>query len=284
MDTVIVTGASSGLGLETALYLAERGFKVYGTVVSASEEPAVLQAAAERHVALELLRLDFNDPATIETAVDAVASDGNGIYGLVNNAGLGLRGCFEDTSEEEMRRIYEINVFGSLSVTKRVLPIMREARRGRILSVTSIGGRIASFGLSGYCSTKFALEGFGEALSIELALFGIKSILIEPGIINTPHWTINRGTTENAYNPESPYARFFRRHESIADRIRQRSTTRPIHVAKVIHEALTVRNPRMRYIIGRPAILTMAFRRYAPGELFERIYFGFLLRRITRGA
>jgi NAD(P)-dependent dehydrogenase (short-subunit alcohol dehydrogenase family) len=282
MDTVLVTGSSSGFGLETSLLLAERGFRVYATVEHEHECPAVLAAASQRGIALRALRLDVTDRASIDAAVAEIAAEAGAIFGLVNNAGLGLRGCFEDLSDEEIRRVFEVNVFGVMAVTQRVLPHMRAARRGRVVTISSIGGMIASFGLAGYCATKFAMEGFGEALSLELAPFGLHSILIEPGIVNTPHWTVNRGTAAAALDPRSPYYRMFQRHEAIADRRTATARTRPLDVARAVHEALTARRPRLRYVVGRPAGLALALRRYLPDELFERLYFGFLLRQITR--
>lgn len=280
-DPVVVTGSSTGLGLETALYLAQHGFKVYATMRDLSKQAATLEAAAQRGVALEVLQLDVTDPASIAAAVDTIVSAAGGIYGLVNNAGLGLRGCLEDLSDAEIREVFEANVFGTMAVTQRVLPHMRAAGRGRVITVSSVGGRIATFGLSAYCATKFALEGFGESLALEVAPFGIRSVLIEPGIINTSRWTVNRGTAQRALDPRGPYFTMFRRHEAIADHLVQRSHTTPEHVAKAVHHALTAHRPRLRYIVGRPATAAVTLRRYLPNALFERVYFGSLLRRLT---
>lgn len=282
VDVVLVTGCSSGLGLETALYLAERGFKVYATVLGLDEQSAILRTAEQRGVTLSVLHVDVTDRASIDRAVNTILAESGGIFGLVNNAGTGLRGSFEDLSEDEIRDVFGVNVFGTMAVTRRVLPHMRAAGRGRIVTITSVGGRIASFGLTAYCATKFAQEGFGEALALEVAPFGLKSIMVEPGIIMTPHWTTNRGTAKNALDPNSPYLPYFRRHEAIADRIAERSRTTSVHVARAVHRALTEREPRMRYVVGLPASLAISLRRYAPEELFNRLYFGWLLHRIAR--
>jgi NAD(P)-dependent dehydrogenase (short-subunit alcohol dehydrogenase family) len=127
-----------------------------------------------------------------------------------------------------------------------------------------------------------ALEGFGEALALEIAPFGLHSILVEPGIVKTPHWSVNRGTAQRAFDPASPYAEMLSRHEAIADRRTETSRITPTHVAQAVHRALTARRPRMRYIVGRPATLVVLLRRYVPNALFERLYFGLLLRQITR--
>ncbi len=281
-DTVVVTGSSTGLGLEIALYLSGQGFKVYATVRNLESRPAVLQAAAERNVELEVVQLDITDPSSIDSAITSIVDATGGIYGLINNAGQGLRGCLEDLSEEEIRQGFEANVFGTIAVTKAVLPQMRAAGRGRIVTISSVGGRISSFGLSIYCGSKFAQEGFGEALALEIAPFGLQAILIEPGIINTTRWTTNRGTGKRANDPASPYARFFQRSEALADQRVQISKTQPVDVAKTVHKALTAKRPRLRYVVGRPAAAAIILRRYLPERVFERVYFGSLLRQITK--
>jgi NAD(P)-dependent dehydrogenase (short-subunit alcohol dehydrogenase family)/SAM-dependent methyltransferase len=281
-ETVLVTGASMGLGLETALYLADQGFNVYATILDPDEKAGVDRAAEQRNVTLNVVQLDVTDRNSIEHAVSKIVTETGGIFGLVNNAGTGLRGCFEDLTEDEIRQVFDVNVFGTMAVTQQVLPHMRRARRGRIVTITSIGGRIASFGLTGYCATKFAQEGFGEALALEVQPFGIKSIMVEPGIVMTPHWTVNRGTAKKALDPKSPYFPLFKRHESIADRIAERSRTKPVHVAQTVHRALTEREPSLRYVVGFPASLVIPLRRFAPERVFNRLYFGGLLRQITR--
>src|SRR3954447_25486240 len=172
MDTVLITGSSTGLGLETALHLAAEGFRVYATMRDLGQKAELLEEAERRGVDLEVLAMDVTDPASIDGAVERIITDAGDIFGLVNNAGIGLRGCFEDLSEAEIRQVFEANVFGTMAVTRRVLPHMRRAGRGRVVTITSVGGRIATFGLSAYCSTKFAQEGFAESLALELAPFG----------------------------------------------------------------------------------------------------------------
>ena len=283
MDTVLVTGSSTGLGLETALHLAGRGFRVFAGVRDLEHRPAVLEAAEDRGVNLTVVQLDVTDPQSVDRAVQTVVESGGGVYGLVNNAGVGLRGCFEDLKTSEIRDVFEANVFGTMAVTRRVLPHMRAVGRGRIVTISSVGGRIATFGLSAYCSTKFAQEGFGESLDLEVQPFGIRSILIEPGIVKTSRWSVNRGNAADALNPASPYHTMFVKHEALADRFVETRKTRQEHVAKAVHRALTSRRPRMRYVVGRPAWVAVALRGLMPDRLFEWIYFGTLLRQINNG-
>jgi NAD(P)-dependent dehydrogenase (short-subunit alcohol dehydrogenase family)/pimeloyl-ACP methyl ester carboxylesterase len=282
--SVIVTGASTGLGLETALHLAGCGFAVYATVRDPAMTADVQAAAAERGVDLRVLRLDLTDAGSIATAVSTVVAETGGVYGLVNNGGLGLRGCLEDLSEAEIRGLFEANVFGTIAVTKAVLPPMRAAGRGRIVTVSSVGGRISSFGVSAYCSTKFAQEGLGEGLALEVAPFGIQAVLVEPGMIKTTRWTTNRATAAGALDPSSAYRDLFAAGEALADRVVDRSRTSATHVARAVATALTVDKPRMRYVVGQPAGTVVLLRRYLPERVFERLYFGSFLRQVRRRA
>lgn len=283
-DTVIVTGSSTGLGLETALGLAGHGFRVYAGVRDPASAPAVQTAAAGRGVGLDVIPLDLTDRASIDAAVERVVGDTGGVYALVNNGGIGLRGCLEDVTEDEVRRVFEVNVFGTIAMTQAVLPHMRAAGRGRVVTISSVGGRISSFGVGVYCASKFAQEGLGEALALELAPFGIQHVLIEPGMIKTERWGENRGTAAGAADSSSPYRAMFRESEAIADRLVARSRTRPRDVADAVHHALTTKEPRMRYVVGRPASVVIWLRRHLPAPLFERMYWGPFLRRIRRRA
>ena len=280
--SVLITGASTGLGREMALYLAERGFEVYATMRDTREAESLLNSAKGRNVKLRVLALDVTNKTSIRNAVQTIVSETGGIYGVINNAGIGLRGYFEDLDDDEIRRMFDANLFGVMEVTRAVLPYMRAAKCGRILLISSVGGKIGSLGVSTYCSTKFALEGFGESLFLELAPLGIKVILIEPGIIKTERWTTNRGLGIRAGDPNSPYAAWFSRSEQEADKLVQASTTTPADVAVAVHQALVTENPKLRYMIGRKAKLAVALRRWLPGDLFERLYFGVVIRRTTQ--
>jgi NAD(P)-dependent dehydrogenase (short-subunit alcohol dehydrogenase family) len=243
-----------------------------------------MAAAAERGVELRVLELDLTDPESIRRAVATAVEQSGAIYGLVNNGGVGLRGCLEDVTAEEIRRVFDANVFGTIAVTQAVLPHMRAAKRGRIITITSVGGRISAFGVGVYCASKFAQEGLGEALALELAPFGVQAVMIEPGIIKTTRWNEHRGTAAGADDPSSPYYELFRASEVVADRLVERSRTRPVDVAKAVHTALTAKRPQMRYVVGRPASIVIVLRRYLPARLFERVYFGSFLRRIRNRA
>jgi NAD(P)-dependent dehydrogenase (short-subunit alcohol dehydrogenase family) len=279
-DAVIVTGSGTGIGMETALQLAAAGFRVFASVRSPAQSSELLDAASARNVEIETLRLDLNDRASISDAIATVLARAGGVFGLVNNAGVGLRGCTEDCAEEEIRQLFETNVLGTIAVTKAVIPHMREAGCGRIITVSSVGGRVCGFGVTMYCASKFAQEGLGEGLAQELAPFGIQSVIVEPGMIKTTRWSRHRGTAARANEPSSPYHGLFSASEAIADRIVERSPTRPAHVGRAVEKALTARQPRMRYVVGRGAVVVIALRRYMPQSLFERVYFGGHIRRL----
>jgi NAD(P)-dependent dehydrogenase (short-subunit alcohol dehydrogenase family) len=280
-DSILVTGTSTGLGLETAVYLAEQGFEVYASMRDLGRRDALDDAAASRNAELHVLQLDIADKVSIDRAVRTVVERSGGIYGLINNAGIGLRGYFEDLSEEEIRQVFEVNVFGTMAMTRAVLPHMRAARRGRIVIITSVGGRIGSLAVSVYCATKFAQEGFGESLAQEVIPFGIYVSLVEPAIIKTERWGAHRSIAKGALDPESRYDAWFRKSERLADRLVETSPTRPVDVARAVYRVLTARRPKLRYMVGRRAGLVVALRRYLPGELFERLYFGEAVRRVT---
>jgi len=281
-DTVLITGTSSGLGLETAVYLAECGFQVYATMRNLSRRDKLDAEAARRNAQLEVLQLNVTDKTSINAAVRTIVDRSGGIYGLINNAGTQLRGYFEDLSDAEIHQIFEINVFGTMAVTRAVMPYMRTVRRGRIVIITSVGGKMGALGLSAYCATKFALEGFGESLAQELEPLGMRVILVEPAITKTEIWGANRGIAKGALDPNSPYYGWFLESERLADRLVESSPTKPVDVAKAVHQALTAKRPRLRYLVGRRASLVLALRRYLPGELFERFYFGEAVRRVTK--
>jgi NAD(P)-dependent dehydrogenase (short-subunit alcohol dehydrogenase family) len=283
-DSILVTGAATGLGREMALSLAGRGFRVYATTRDLNHAADLTAEAKARGVDLRVLALDVTSAASIQAAVRTIVDESGGLYGVINNAGIGLRGYLEDLADDEIQKVFEANVFGLMAVTKAVLPHMRRARRGRIILISSVGGRIGAPGVSAYCATKFAVEGFGECLFQEVAPLGIQVVLIEPGIIRTERWTTNRGLARGAMNPDSPYHAWFLEVEKQSDQLVRASTATPAHVAGLVYEALTAKRPRLRYMVGRKAKLAVALKRWVPGEWFERLYFGIIMRRVTRPA
>jgi NAD(P)-dependent dehydrogenase (short-subunit alcohol dehydrogenase family) len=279
--SVLVTGTSTGLGLETAIHLAEKGFEVYASIRDSSGQATVEETAARRKVELNVLKLDIRNQEDIDNAVATIVKRSGGIYGLVNNAGIGLRGYFEDLSDPEIRELFNVNIFATMAVTRAVLPHMRKAGQGRIAIITSVGGLISSLAVSAYCASKFAQEGFGEGLAQEVRPLGIYVSLVEPAIIETERWSIHRRVAQGARNPDSVYYKWFHRSELLADQLVETSQTRPIDVARAVHKFMSARHPRLRYLVGGRAGLIVAMRRFLPARLFEKIYFGQAIRRVT---
>lgn len=281
--TVLLTGCSSGVGLESAVYLAEQGMDVFASMRDLSKRGALDEEAKRRGVQIEVLRLDVTDPATIEAAVAHILDRRGALHGVVNNAGIALRGFFEDLSPDEVRRIIETNVLGTMAVTRAALPALRAAGRGRLVMLSSVSGRQGSLGLSAYSASKFAIEGFSEALAMELRPFDVEVVLIAPGIVRTSIWDSKRSLAAGARNPDSPYAALSHRWERMTDRLVQSTNITAAQVAATVHEALTTRRPRRRYTVGWRAALLLALRRYIPGDLVDQIYTTLLLRQLHRG-
>ena len=279
--TVLVTGASSGIGLETALHLAKAGFRVVATVRALSRAARLEQEAGARNVVVHVMELDCTDHAAVDRVIGEIVDQFGSIYGLVNNAGVILRGYFEDVSDAEMRSVFETNLFGSMNVTRTVLPRMRAAGRGRVVIMSSTGGLLATPGNSAYCASKFALEGFGEALRQELAPFGIWTSLVEPGFIRTELFSRNRRTAEAAGSEASPYFEWFQKLERLTDEQVRKAATPPAAVAEVVRRILESPQPKLRYVVGSRARLLLSLRRYLPGETFDRIWLPEITRRLS---
>ncbi|MFN2166411.1 MAG: SDR family NAD(P)-dependent oxidoreductase, partial [Anaerolineae bacterium] len=237
----------------------------------------------ERNTSLRIVRMDITEQDSITAAVDQIRDECGSIYGVVNNAGILLRGYFEDLNEDETRHLFETNFFGTLAVIRAVLPHMRQARRGRIVIISSIAGKIGAPSGSIYSACRFAQEGFAESLRQEVHPLGIGVSLIEPGITKTETWAEGTasGAGRNTDNPDSPYHQWFQQAQAMFYAAMESSRITVEDVAEAVHQAMTEPRPRWRYMIGRRAGLIVTARRLIPGELFERIYFGEVMRRIT---
>lgn len=278
---VLVTGASSGIGLTTAIDLAAHGQPVCATVRDARGREQLATEAARRGVSLQVERLDVTDAGSIAAVVRSLVDRYGGIAGLVNNAGLHTRGYFETMSDAEARSVFDVNLFGTMAVVRAVLPVMRAAGGGRIVIVSSIGGLLGAPALSAYCASKHALEGFGEALALEVAGLGLHVSLVEPAIVPTDIWTRNRRIAAGARQADSPYAAWFEKEERLTDELVANAPTTAADVAHAIRLALTDRRPRLRYVVGTRVKGLLLLRRCLPSAVFERLYFGEIIRRIT---
>lgn len=268
-DVALVTGASSGFGLLSSIELGRRGFAVYASMRDLARA-GELRAAAERAgVAVTVVELDVARPDSIAAAAAEVERAAGRVDVLVNNAGYGIGGAIEDLTLAELREQFETNFFGLVGLTKAVLPGMRERRRGRIINVSSINGRIGVPGLGAYCASKFAVEGFSESLRHELLAFGVFVCLVEPGTFRTAIFDRNRRVAERAHDPGSPWYAFTRRMEEMVGRRVEKSTADPAKVARVIADLAVSPRPRLRTVVGRDARTEGLLARLLPDRLWE---------------
>ena len=204
------------------------------------------------------------------------------IDAVVHFAGMGLRGFFEDLSMQEIRRLYDVNVFGIMELTQAVLPHMRARRSGRIVITASAAGRMGEMSIAGYSSGKFAVVGLGECLRQEMALLNIHVSVLEPGLIYTPHFGINRNRARRAVDPASPYYFWFCQHEAIVDKLLATNKFTTVDIARVVYKILTARRPRLHYMVGFKLKLMVTLRDLIPFEWFERIHQKIIVRMVTK--
>ncbi len=240
MPTALITGTSTGIGRETALHFARQGYRVF----AGARNPA----AVEAHPNITAVKLDVDRDESVKEAVESVRRQAEAIDVLVNNAGVGFAGAVEYVPLEKVKAVFETNFYGAVRMMQAVLPSMRERRSGAIVNVTSIMGHL-TLGCHGfYAATKFALAAVSESLAVEVAPFGLRVAIIEPGVILTPIW--NKG---EALMPEGhPYGpamgRLWRLFEAqLAD------GTLPDVVAQAIYSAVHTDEPKLRYAVGADA-------------------------------
>jgi NAD(P)-dependent dehydrogenase (short-subunit alcohol dehydrogenase family) len=263
-----VTGASSGFGLLSAVTLARSGFRVFASVRNAGKKADLERAAQDAHVHVEVVLMDLANADERRAAIDTILARAARIDVLVNNAGYGLGGFAEDVSEEELRRQFDTNFFGTVELTKLVIPQMRARRSGWIIVLTSMAGVVASPSVSSYCSSKFALEGYFDALNYELAPFDVNVSMIEPGQFRTPALTafpLARGTTL----PSSPYFKLTNWIKARVDARVAGLTSEPQSVADLVLRIALTKSPRCRYAIGIDAHAMSFLQRALPEIVFR---------------
>jgi NAD(P)-dependent dehydrogenase (short-subunit alcohol dehydrogenase family) len=258
---VLVTGSSSGIGFETSSLLAKSGFYTYATVHKLEDEGShqIIDMAKKENFPLEVVQLDVNSDGSVMDTVNAIVKKKNKIDVIVNNAGYALGGALEDTSMEEIRKQFETNFFGAVRVMQAAIPTMRRQGSSRIVNITSMGGRISIPLSTFYHGSKFALEGVSESLQYELAPFGIKIILIEPGAVGSNFWK-NIKIAKKAADPDSPYAQQVANISKIFNKMEENSM-HPSEVAKTVLDAISSDNPQLRYVVGNDAIRTFQARK-----------------------
>lgn len=260
----LVTGASSGIGKETAKLLVKEGFIVYGAA-RRIEKMAELKAYG-----IKLLVMDVTDEDSMVKGVDEILRNENRIDVLVNNAGYGSYGALEDVPLSEARYQFEVNIFGLARLTQLVLPTMRAKRSGKIINVSSIGGSLGEPHGSWYHATKFAVEGLSDSLRMELKQFGIDVVVIKPGAIITEWNTIARENMKKV-SGHTAYGNLVGKHVKMFERADGKMGSHPIVIAKVIKKAALARNPKTRYADGGCAKLILFVRRILSDKMFDKM-------------
>lgn len=263
MPRVLVTGCSSGFGLDATVELARRGCDVVATMRNLDKRDRLDKTVADAGVAhrVHVARLDVTDDDSIVAAV----RDAGELDAVVNNAGIAVGGAFEEVSDEQFRAVMETNFFGVLAVTRAVLPAMRERGTGRIVVVSSVSAFHGGPGMSSYHASKWAVEGWAESLAMEVRSFGVDVVLVEPGSYATDIWD----TSARVMPPGSPYAPMAEKLERYVDeKIRGRARD-PKEVAVAIADAVTSPRPRFRYPVGPDAKVMRVVTRVLPHRVFD---------------
>ncbi len=260
-----MTGCSSGIGRAAALEAAARGHRVYAT----ARDTASL--SDEGRPEIRTLPLDVTDAGSIAAAVSAALSQEGRIDALVNNAGFGRYGAVEDVVIAEWRAQFDVNLFGSIAMISAVLPSMREAGSGTIVNVSSVAGRVPIPFASPYCASKHALEAVSDALRVEVAAFGVRVVVVEPGPIESRFTERARSGVAALLARPGPYADVYRNAESAMRKEFQVGVLPPEAVAKVILNAIESKRPRARYAVGRMPKVLFPLKRVLTDRAFDRL-------------
>ncbi len=254
-DSILITGASTGIGRACALDLAERGFRVFAGVRRDTDAEALRSASGGR---VTPVRLDVLDEAQIAETVAGLERElaGEGLAGLVNNAGIAVAGPLEFLESEDLRRQLEVNVVGQLAVTRACLPLLRRAN-GRIVFVGSSSGYLSTPFTGAYCASKYAIEAVGDALRRELLPWKLSVSIVQPGAIQTPIWEKSKSAADEIIEklPERAHELYGGAIEKVQGLVDERSASAaPVEkVAKAVHHALSARRPKTRYRVGTDA-------------------------------
>ena len=249
----VVTGANSGIGRAISIHLAGQGHTVYGTVRSFDKADKLRAMAAEADVDVNLVELDVAEDESVRAGFAHVLDKTGRIDVLVNNAGIGGNGSVEETTIDTYAQVMNVNLYGQLRCLKATLPSMRKRRSGTIVNVTSVMGRVAALAQAPYVASKWALEGASEQLAQEVARFGIRVVIIEPGLTKSAIFAKNVDSTESGSDYEPHLRRMFHFYAS-----GYANATDPFEVAKVVHKAIHTDEPILRYAVswGGPELIT----------------------------
>jgi NAD(P)-dependent dehydrogenase (short-subunit alcohol dehydrogenase family) len=256
---------------EKLLLKITTGVRRYASVRDIDKSASLVSVTNAERLPLKLIQLDVTDDSSVKHAVEKIVLEKGRIDVLVNNAGYGLFGAFEDLSLDEIKAQFETNYFGVVRVTQHVLPIMRTPQNGGgvIVNVSSVNGHIAFPVISAYCGTKFAIEGLSESIAYELEPFGVKVILIEPGPISS---NFMKGSVlpKKALDPQSPYSDLVQKF-NVKTSSQHENATQPEEVAKTIFQAISDEKPEFRYVVGKFAVSLLEARKNMPSAEFQRM-------------
>lgn len=261
--TILITGASTGIGRATAHYFAQQKWNVAATMRQPEQHQDLLQ-----HPNVKTYALDVTDPDSIHHAIEQAISDFGTIDVVLNNAGYGALGIFEATTPEQMHRQFDTNVFGTMRVIQQILPHFRNNKNGTIINVSSVAGRITFPAFSLYHGSKWAVEGFSESLHYELRHLGIKVRIIEPGAIKTDFYSRSMDFLIDDILTE--YEKYARAVRTMMERAGGAGVA-PDVVARTIYKAANDRSHKLRYPVGFPAPVLIPLRKLLPESWFFRI-------------
>jgi short-subunit dehydrogenase len=269
-QVVLVTGATSGIGRHVALDLARAGHRVFATGRRVEALASLQREGAREGVKIETLALDVTSAASIASARQAIdaATQGRGVEVLVNNAGYGVMGPVEEVGAEALRAQYETNVFGLMAVTRAFLPGMRARGRGRVINVSSMGGRVTFPMMGVYNSTKYAVESLSDALRVEVKPFGVDVVLIEPGAIRTEFADVAMGSI--AHDASSPYAAAVANAAAVRKKF-EATMVGPEYVTRAIRKAVESKRPRARYVTPYSALASIWLLKLLPTSWADAI-------------
>jgi len=262
----LVTGSSSGIGLETSLSLARNGFHTFATMRDLNKDAEIKEVVRKENLNVEILQLDVDNEESVNEAINTVMERKDRIDVLINNAGYGMWGTVEDVSINEFKEQFETNFFSIIRLIHRVAPIMRKQGSGDIVNISSVAGRIGFPVSPAYISSKFALEGLSESLRFELMPFGVNVIIIEPGVIKTNFF--NSMKLAKKSNQDSEYKEIT---EKVISGVKMMAEmgTHPKEVADAVVKALKEENPHPRYVVGNDAMMFLEAKKMKTDMEFE---------------
>ena len=262
----VITGSSSGIGLETVLALAREGYYTYATMRDITKSDKIKEIKQKENLKIDVLELDVDNENSAKTAIRQILDQKQRIDVLVNNAGWGLWGCVEDVSVDEFKAQFETNFFSIIRLIQEVTPTMRKQGSGTIVNVSSVAGRIGFPASPAYISSKFALEGLSESLRLEMAPFGVNVVIIEPGVIKTnflnPMKMSKRSESDTVYRDITVKV-------TSGVKMMAEMGTHPKEVADTIVKAIRNEKPLPRYIVGNDASMFLEARKNKTDIEFE---------------